>query len=93
MSAHDNPDHPLDLRVLPPVEWREGAWAHRNRLDRLVGPYLQRRAAGTTHPVIDFLFTYVGAATTLDHAELMLRLVRLRGYLVEEVEKGQRPIV
>ncbi|WP_278264541.1 3-methyladenine DNA glycosylase [Nocardia sp. AG03] len=48
------------LRVLPPVEWRERARAHRERLDRLVGPYLERRAAGTTHPVIDFLFTYYG---------------------------------
>lgn len=47
----------LDLRVLPAVEWRVAARAHRDRLDRLVGPYLERRAAGTTHPVIDFLFT------------------------------------
>ncbi len=57
MSSHNSPDHALDLRVLPAVEWRALAQAHRERLDRLVGPYLERRAAGTAHPVIDFLFT------------------------------------
>ncbi|MFE7747239.1 3-methyladenine DNA glycosylase, partial [Nocardia sp. NPDC057455] len=30
------------------------------RLDDLVGPYLERRAQGSPHPVIDFLFTYYG---------------------------------
>ncbi len=60
MSTHDDVDHALDLRVLPPVEWRERVRAHEDRLDRLVGPYLERRAAGTAHPVIDFLFTYYG---------------------------------
>ncbi|MFE1592374.1 hypothetical protein [Nocardia sp. NPDC058705] len=58
MSTHDDLDHSLDLRVLPSVEWRTAAREHRDRLDRLVGPYLERRMAGTTHPVIDFLFTY-----------------------------------
>ncbi|UFS98849.1 3-methyladenine DNA glycosylase [Nocardia huaxiensis] len=29
-------------------------------MDALVGPYLERRAAGSKHPVIDFLFTYYG---------------------------------
>ncbi|MFC4373747.1 3-methyladenine DNA glycosylase [Nocardia halotolerans] len=48
------------LRVLPQVEWQAAACAHRERLAELVGPYLERRAAGTTHPVIDFLFTYYG---------------------------------
>ncbi|MBC7304920.1 MAG: 3-methyladenine DNA glycosylase [Nocardia sp.] len=48
------------MRILPLVEWEAAAHAHRERLDRLVGPYLERRAAGTTHPVIDFLFTYYG---------------------------------
>ncbi|MEV0433291.1 3-methyladenine DNA glycosylase [Nocardia sp. NPDC050413] len=48
------------MRVLPEVEWQAAASAHRERLDRLVGPYLERRAAGTAHPVIDFLFTYYG---------------------------------
>nr|WP_244198016.1 3-methyladenine DNA glycosylase [Nocardia neocaledoniensis] len=60
MSSHNSPDHALDLRVLPALGWRALARAHRERLDRLVGPYLERRAAGTTHPVIDFLFTYYG---------------------------------
>ncbi|WP_433715512.1 3-methyladenine DNA glycosylase [Nocardia sp. CA-084685] len=46
--------------VLAESEWRAGAAAHRARLDELVGPYLQRRAAGSSHPVIDFLFTYYG---------------------------------
>ncbi len=60
MNTRDDLDHALDLRVLPAVEWRARARDHHERLDRLVGPYLQRRAAGTTHPVIDFLFTYYG---------------------------------
>ncbi|WP_436973835.1 3-methyladenine DNA glycosylase [Nocardia asteroides] len=60
MISHDNLHHPLDLRILPQVEWHERARVHRERLDRLVGPYLECRASGTTHPVIDFLFTYYG---------------------------------
>ncbi|MBF6210387.1 3-methyladenine DNA glycosylase [Nocardia puris] len=58
VSTHDDPGH--DPRVLSPVEWRAAAAAYRERFDRLAGPYLERRAAGTTHPVIDFLFTYYG---------------------------------
>lgn len=57
VSTHDDLDYALDLRVLPRVEWQSAARAHRDRLDRLVGPYLERRATGTTHPVVDFLFT------------------------------------
>ncbi|MFC4128806.1 3-methyladenine DNA glycosylase [Nocardia rhizosphaerae] len=60
MSTHDDPEHSLDLRVLPVIEWRTRAQAHRERVDRLVGPYLERRAAGRAHPVVDFLFTYYG---------------------------------
>lgn len=60
MSAYYDLDPAVDLRVLPAVEWQARAQLHRERLDRLVGPYLERRAAGTTHPVIDFLFTYYG---------------------------------
>ncbi|MFF0613118.1 3-methyladenine DNA glycosylase [Nocardia tengchongensis] len=48
------------LDVLPGPVWRDRAAAHRDRVDALLGPYLQRRAAGTKHPVIDFLFTYYG---------------------------------
>ncbi|MFE7797249.1 3-methyladenine DNA glycosylase [Nocardia sp. NPDC057440] len=50
----------MSLRVLPEAQWRADAAAHRARLDELVGPYLERRAAGSSHPVIDFLFTYYG---------------------------------
>ncbi len=46
--------------VLPETEWRARAAAHRARFDELAGPYLERRAAGESHPVIDFLFTYYG---------------------------------
>ncbi|MFD3706178.1 3-methyladenine DNA glycosylase [Nocardia sp. NPDC058658] len=60
MSTADYLDHSPDLRVLPASEWQAAAREHRDRLDRLVGPYLERRKAGTTHPVIDFLFTYYG---------------------------------
>ncbi|WP_054812941.1 hypothetical protein [Nocardia arizonensis] len=42
------------------TRWRARARAHADRVDDLVGPYLERRAAGAAHPVIDFLFTYYG---------------------------------
>ncbi|GAB0104346.1 hypothetical protein JMUB6875_33200 [Nocardia sp. JMUB6875] len=54
------------VSVLPGPEWLSGpdwrgrAAAHRDRVEALVGPYLERRAAGSKHPVIDFLFTYYG---------------------------------
>ncbi|MEV6280114.1 3-methyladenine DNA glycosylase [Nocardia sp. NPDC051832] len=48
------------MTVLTAVEWRARAAVHRARLGELAGPYLERRAAGSTHPVIDFLFTYYG---------------------------------
>ena len=57
VSAHDSPENALELRVLSAVEWRSRARAHAERVDDLVGPYLARRAAGATHPVVDFLFT------------------------------------
>ncbi|WP_245673245.1 3-methyladenine DNA glycosylase [Nocardia lijiangensis] len=46
--------------VLAEQDWRVRAAAYQARLDELVGPYLERRAAGSVHPVIDFLFTYYG---------------------------------
>ncbi|WP_369801782.1 hypothetical protein [Nocardia sp. BMG51109] len=49
-----------EIRVLPEREWRARAAAHRARADDLIRPYLEHRAAGTRHPVIDFLFTYYG---------------------------------
>nr|WP_067666395.1 3-methyladenine DNA glycosylase [Nocardia miyunensis] len=48
------------MRLLAASEWRARAQEHRDRVETLVGPYLQRRAAGSKHPVIDFLFTYYG---------------------------------
>ncbi|NNH75816.1 3-methyladenine DNA glycosylase [Nocardia uniformis] len=48
------------MRVLPQPAWRARAAAHRTRVDHLIGPYLEQRAAGSKHPVIDFLFTYYG---------------------------------
>ncbi|MBU3061911.1 3-methyladenine DNA glycosylase [Nocardia sp. NEAU-G5] len=50
----------VSILVLPERDWRARAAAHRDRVDALVGPYLERRAAGSKHPVIDFLFTYYG---------------------------------
>lgn len=46
--------------VLEPDDWRARAARHRNHVDTLIGPHLRRRKAGSTHPVIDFLFTYYG---------------------------------
>ncbi|RDI67683.1 3-methyladenine DNA glycosylase [Nocardia pseudobrasiliensis] len=48
------------LEVVPEHEWRARAATHRDRVNQLIGPYVERRAAGTKHPVIDFLFTYYG---------------------------------
>lgn len=49
-----------EVTVLTEERWRRQAAEHLTRVDRLVGPYVERRAAGSTHPVIDFLFTYYG---------------------------------
>lgn len=49
-----------EIVLLPAGEWRARAAAHRERVDALVGPYLNARASGSKHPVIDFLFTYYG---------------------------------
>ncbi|MET8654202.1 3-methyladenine DNA glycosylase [Nocardia aurea] len=48
------------MRVSARSEWHARARAHAAAVDELVGPYVRRRAAGATHPVIDFLFTYYG---------------------------------
>ncbi|MBL1074013.1 3-methyladenine DNA glycosylase [Nocardia sp. 2] len=50
----------VDLHLLSGPDWRARAAAHRARVEALVGPYLARRAEGSKHPVIDFLFTYYG---------------------------------
>ncbi|WP_255222083.1 3-methyladenine DNA glycosylase [Nocardia otitidiscaviarum] len=60
MSMSDGELRVLGPRILPRPEWRDRAAAHRDRVDALIGPYLRQRAAGSTHPVIDFLFTYYG---------------------------------
>ncbi|CAM4463505.1 3-methyladenine DNA glycosylase [Nocardia ninae] len=49
-----------EVAVLAEARWRAQAAEHLDRVDRLVGPYIERRAAGSSHPVIDFLFTYYG---------------------------------
>ena len=50
------------LDVSPPVltepEWTAREAAHQRRIDAWVLPHQQRRRAGETHPVWDFLFTY-----------------------------------
>ncbi|MEV6560013.1 3-methyladenine DNA glycosylase [Nocardia sp. NPDC051756] len=48
------------VAVLSEEQWRARAAEHLVRVDHLVGPYVERRAAGSSHPVIDFLFTYYG---------------------------------
>ncbi|WP_051193252.1 hypothetical protein [Nocardia jiangxiensis] len=50
----------METQLVPEPQWRARAQEHRDRVETLVGPYLQRRAAGSKHPVIDFLFTYYG---------------------------------
>ena len=53
--------HPvLDARwsALAEAEWTAAERAHQQRLDVWLVPHQQRRRAGATHPVWDFLFTY-----------------------------------
>lgn len=45
-------------RVLPEDAWLPRARAHRQRAEAYTGPHLERRAQGTDHPVLDFLFDY-----------------------------------
>lgn len=44
--------------VLATEDWLPRRDRHLNRVDALLGPYLRRRAHGTSNPVVDFLFTY-----------------------------------
>ncbi|WP_305091476.1 3-methyladenine DNA glycosylase [Prescottella sp. R16] len=44
--------------VLPEQMWTARRDRHRESVAVLLGPHLQRKAAGTAHPVHDFLFTY-----------------------------------
>lgn len=40
------------------MEWTRRRDRYRDRVAALVGPYRERRAAGSADPVVDFLFTY-----------------------------------
>jgi hypothetical protein len=44
--------------ILDPAQWRPMRAAHERRVDAWVGPHLERRSHGRSHPVEDFLFTY-----------------------------------
>ncbi len=43
---------------LAEAQWTAMRAAHIDRIDRLIGIYLEERATGAYHPVLDFLFTY-----------------------------------
>ncbi|NLU81174.1 3-methyladenine DNA glycosylase [Rhodococcus sp. HNM0569] len=45
-------------RVLPREQWHAARARHEERADELTAAHRARRAAGETHPVEDFLFTY-----------------------------------
>ena len=44
--------------VLSEASWTQRRDSHHERVTALVGAYLDRRGHGTSHPVVDFLFTY-----------------------------------
>ncbi len=44
--------------VLDQASWTRRRDEHRDRVTKLIGPYLDRRRRGSSHPVIDFLFMY-----------------------------------
>ena len=46
------------MLILRPEEWNARCQAHEARVDAWIEPHLARRAAGQSHPVHDFLFTY-----------------------------------
>lgn len=46
------------LQELPEAVWTARAAAHEARMERWIAPHRERRRAGRTHPVLDFLFTY-----------------------------------
>ncbi|GEE03070.1 hypothetical protein nbrc107696_35160 [Gordonia spumicola] len=76
------------------AEWTALAAAHRERIDRLIGPYLADRRRGASHPVVDFLFTYYAARpaqVTRWHpgfgvtlADARRHYAGLRGYTVDD---------
>ncbi|MCL2535919.1 MAG: 3-methyladenine DNA glycosylase [Nocardiaceae bacterium] len=48
----------MSSAVLPEEVWTARRDRHRDAVAALVGPHLERQAAGVKHPVHDFLFTY-----------------------------------
>lgn len=48
----------MNSAVLPEEVWTARRDRHRDAVAALVGPHLERRATGISHPVHDFLFTY-----------------------------------
>ena len=46
--------------VRPARTWQAQEKAHRDRLQPVLGPYLERRSRGVKDPVMDFLFEYYG---------------------------------
>jgi hypothetical protein len=44
--------------VLDELDWTRRRDRHRERVSAVLGSYLDRRADGAAHLVIDFLFTY-----------------------------------
>lgn len=48
----------MSSAVLPEPVWTARRDRHREMVAALVGPHLERQAAGVKHPVHDFLFTY-----------------------------------
>ncbi|MFT3715107.1 MAG: 3-methyladenine DNA glycosylase [Gordonia sp. (in: high G+C Gram-positive bacteria)] len=51
-------------QTLPREVWTARAAAHTERIEGLIGPYLEARRRGEKHPVIDFLFTYYATRPT-----------------------------
>jgi hypothetical protein len=47
-----------ETTVLTPDRWQPLRQRHHERVTALLGPYLELRARGEAHPVVDFLFTY-----------------------------------
>jgi hypothetical protein len=46
------------MKVLAHADWTARRDRHRTRVSELLAPHLDRQAAGLSHPVLDFLFTY-----------------------------------
>ncbi|WP_307787048.1 3-methyladenine DNA glycosylase [Mycolicibacterium mengxianglii] len=51
-------DAATGIRAVPEAQWTARADAHRERAEAFLAPHRRRAAAGESHPVWDFLFTY-----------------------------------